>query len=131
MESEIRDEIIPTEEELQSDGDAFSEEIVSLNIEEEAPPEDFDVPHACKIIEAVLFAAGYPVGYNTLGKVLEISAGAAKKIVRDFAEEMRKGNNCSYLASLTTSLCNLSIYFYCSNVNQVCYVHAEVSDHVC
>jgi len=88
MESEIKDEIVSSED--VSTEDSSSEEIISLNIEEEDPPEDLDVPHACKIIEAVLFAAGYPVSYVTLGKVLEISAGAAKKIVRDFAEDYNR-----------------------------------------
>ena len=85
METEIKEDILD-EEEVSSE----AEEIVSLNIEEEEPPEDFDVPHACKIIEAVLFAAGYPVSYQTLAKVLEISAGAAKKIVRDYAEDYNR-----------------------------------------
>ena len=85
METEIKEDILEEEE-----ASSEAEEIVSLNIEEEEPPEDFDVPHACKIIEAVLFAAGYPVSYQTLAKVLEISAGAAKKIVRDFAEDYNR-----------------------------------------
>lgn len=85
METEIKEDILEEEE-----ASSEAEEIVSLNIEEEEPPEDFDVPHACKIIEAVLFAAGYPVSYQTLAKVLEISAGAAKKIVRYFAEDYNR-----------------------------------------
>ena len=85
METEIKEDILEEEE-----ASSEAEEIVSLNIEEEEPPEDLDVPHACKIIEAVLFAAGYPVSYQTLAKVLEISAGAAKKIVRDFAEDYNR-----------------------------------------
>ncbi len=87
METEIKEEELLEDEAEKADD---SEDIVSLNIEEEEPPEDFDVPHACKIIESVLFAAGYPVSYNTLGKVLEISAGAAKKIVRDYAEDYNR-----------------------------------------
>ncbi|MBE6586914.1 MAG: SMC-Scp complex subunit ScpB [Ruminococcaceae bacterium] len=87
METEIIEDI-SSEESAERETDC--EEIVTLNIEEEDPPEDLDVPHACKIIEAVLFAAGYPVGYNTLAKVLEISAGAAKKIVRDYAEDYNR-----------------------------------------
>ena len=56
-------------------------------VEEEAAPEDIDVRHCRKIIEAVLFAAGYPVGYAKLGQVIGTSAGAAKRIVREYAEE--------------------------------------------
>lgn len=67
-----------------------TEETVILSIVEEDPPEDIDISHSRKIIESVLFAAGYPVGYNTLAKVLEVSPGAAKKIVRDYAEEYNR-----------------------------------------
>lgn len=56
-------------------------------VEEEAVSEDIDVRHCRKIIEAVLFAAGYPVGYAKLGQVIGTSAGAAKRIVREYAEE--------------------------------------------
>lgn len=56
-------------------------------VEEEAVAEDIDVRHCRKIIEAVLFAAGYPVGYAKLGQVIGTSAGAAKRIVREYAEE--------------------------------------------
>ena len=87
METEIIEKEIPKEELLQSEED---EVVVDLVIEEEEPPEDIDIPHTRKIIEAVLFAAGYPVGYNTLAKVLEISPGAAKKIVREYAEEYNR-----------------------------------------
>lgn len=39
------------------------------------------------VIESVLFAAGYPVKYEKLAKVLEITAGEARRIVTDYAEE--------------------------------------------
>lgn len=93
METEIIEKEIPKEELLQSEED---EVVVDLVIEEEEPPEDIDIPHTRKIIEAVLFAAGYPVGYNTLAKVLEISPGAAKKIVREYAEEYNRASQFSW-----------------------------------
>ena len=66
------------------------DEIITLAIEEEEPPEGIDILHAQKVIEAILFAAGYPVSYNTLAKVLEITPGAAKKIVHDYAIEYNR-----------------------------------------
>ena len=85
METEIIEKDIETD---QTDND--NEEITELIIEEEAPPQDLDISHAQKIIEAILFAAGYPVSYNTIAKVLEITPGAAKKIVKDFAAEYNR-----------------------------------------
>lgn len=38
-------------------------------------------------VEAVLFAAGYPVRYDKLASVLEITPGQAKKIVLEYADE--------------------------------------------
>ncbi|MBE6715181.1 MAG: SMC-Scp complex subunit ScpB [Ruminococcaceae bacterium] len=67
-----------------------AEEIVELIIEEVDPPAELDIPHSCKIIEAILFAAGYPVSYQNIGKVLEISPGAAKKIIRDYADDYNR-----------------------------------------
>ena len=85
METEIIEKDIETD---QTDND--DEEITELIIEEEAPPQDLDISHAQKIIEAILFAAGHPVSYNTIAKVLEITPGAAKKIVKDFAAEYNR-----------------------------------------
>ena len=85
METEIIEKDIETD---QTDND--DEEITELIIEEEAPPQDLDISHAQKIIEAILFAAGYPVSYNTIAKVLEITPGAAKKIVKDFSVEYNR-----------------------------------------
>lgn len=70
------------EEEL----NAESEVEECLSVEEEAPAEDIDIRHCQKIIEAVLFAAGYPVSYAKLGQVLGTTAGAAKRIVREYSE---------------------------------------------
>ena len=65
---------------------AESEVEECLSVEEEAPAEDIDIRHCQKIIEAVLFAAGYPVSYAKLGQVLGTTAGAAKRIVREYSE---------------------------------------------
>ncbi len=86
METEVIEKDIKDEEISENE----NEEIVSLNIEEEEPPEDIDIAHTQKIIESVLFAAGYPVSYATIGKVLEITPGAAKRIVRDYAIEYNR-----------------------------------------
>ncbi|MBQ4067036.1 MAG: SMC-Scp complex subunit ScpB [Clostridia bacterium] len=88
METVIIDEVMPSED--NSEENLEAEEVVTLNIVEEDPPEGLDIPHTQKIIEAILFAAGYPVGYATLAKVLEITPGAVKKIVRDFAAEYNR-----------------------------------------
>ena len=70
------------EEELNAESEAEE----CLSVEEEAPAEDIDIRHCQKIIEAVLFAAGYPVSYAKLGQVLGTTAGAAKRIVREYSE---------------------------------------------
>ena len=70
------------EEELAAESEAFE----YLSVEEEAPAEDVDIRHCQKITEAVLFAAGYPVSYKKLGQVLGTTAGAAKRIVREYSE---------------------------------------------
>ena len=88
----MENEIIETESTDMEESDG-AEEICELRIEEEEPPEDTDIPHAQRVIEAVLFAAGYPVSYATLGKVLEISPGAAKSIVRDYAEYYNRADS--------------------------------------
>lgn len=62
-------------------------EITELTIEEEAPVEEIDIGHSRKIIEAILFAAGYPVSYEKLGQAIGTTPGAAKRIVREYAEE--------------------------------------------
>ncbi|MBR6916772.1 MAG: SMC-Scp complex subunit ScpB [Clostridia bacterium] len=47
---------------------------------------------AKSIIEAVLFAAGYPVKYEKIASVLGISAGKAREIVREYAKEYNGGD---------------------------------------
>lgn len=66
---------------------SFGEEFVI----EEAPSDEIDIVHSRKITEAVLFAAGYPVSYEKLGQVLGTTPGAAKRIVREYAEEYNSG----------------------------------------
>ena len=48
---------------------------------------DFDEHHAKKVIEAILFAAGYPVTYAKIAEVLETTPGTIKKMMADFEEE--------------------------------------------
>ena len=49
--------------------------------------EDFDVVHAKKVIEAILFAAGYPVTYAKIAEALTTTPSVIKKVVTEFAEE--------------------------------------------
>ncbi len=60
-------------------------------------PEEVSVPpvsdvieysdeEAAMIIEAVLFAAGYPVSYSKLGQVLHMTEGKVKSLVKNMAE---------------------------------------------
>ena len=79
------DEIKITEEEFEET--AVPEEVIEEDVMEEEPPEDIDVRHCQKIIEAILYAAGYPVSYEKIAHVLEISRGAAKRIVHEYAEK--------------------------------------------
>lgn len=77
------EDIVETE-----DGDIISEsEDEVMCVTEETPSDEIDISHSRKIIEAVLFAAGYPVSYEKLGQVIGTTAGAAKRIVREYAEE--------------------------------------------
>ncbi|MBQ7669335.1 MAG: SMC-Scp complex subunit ScpB [Clostridia bacterium] len=70
---------------LSAEGDAGS---VSA---ENKPEVDADDPSfrmmAKSVIEAVLFAAGYPVKYDKIASVLGITAGKAKEIVKEYAKE--------------------------------------------
>ena len=87
-------EEITVTEELNSVENELDEALMSEeNVVEEAPPENIDVHHCQKIIEAVLFAAGYPVPYAKLASVLEISKGAVKRIVREYAEVYNKDDD--------------------------------------
>lgn len=84
------EEITVTEELKDGENELDEALVAEENVVEEAPPEDIDVRHCRKIIEAVLFAAGYPVPYAKLASVLEISKGAVKRIVREYAEVYNK-----------------------------------------
>lgn len=48
---------------------------------------------AKSVIEAILFAAGYPVKYEKIAQVLKISAGQAKDIVHEYAKEYNGGTD--------------------------------------
>ena len=85
--TEIAEEaVMQTAETDEEELNAENEVEEYLSVEEEAPAEDIDIRHCQKIIEAVLFAAGYPVSYAKLGQVLGTTAGAAKRIVREYSE---------------------------------------------
>lgn len=60
-------------------GETASREII--------PEEEFDVVHAKKVIEAILFAAGYPVTYAKIAEALTTTPSVIKKVVTEFAEE--------------------------------------------
>lgn len=47
---------------------------------------DYKIGQNERIIEAVLFAAGYPVTYNKLSDILSLSVSEVKKCVKAFAE---------------------------------------------
>ncbi|MBQ8914662.1 MAG: SMC-Scp complex subunit ScpB [Clostridia bacterium] len=86
----MENEIIETDIQTEDTEAAGAEDAEVLFVAEEIPPEDLDIHHSQKVIEAILFAAGYPVSYGTIGKVLEISAGAAKTIVKEYAREYNR-----------------------------------------
>ena len=46
---------------------------------------DYKIGQNERIIEAVLFAAGYPVTYNKLSDILSLSVSEVKKCVNAFA----------------------------------------------
>ncbi len=46
---------------------------------------------AKSVIEAILFAAGYPVKYEKIAQVLKITTGQAKDIVHEYAKEYNGG----------------------------------------
>ena len=67
-----------------------TEETVEAEIKEiveEEPSDDIDVGHFRRVIEAVMFAAGHPITYTTLAKVLESTPGVIKRIAREYSEE--------------------------------------------
>ncbi|MBE6562122.1 MAG: SMC-Scp complex subunit ScpB [Ruminococcaceae bacterium] len=49
--------------------------------------------HAKSVIEAILFAAGYPVKYEKIAQVLQISPREAKSIVKDYMKEYNGTDN--------------------------------------
>ena len=49
------------------------------------------ISYARSVIEAVLFAAGYPVKYEKLAQVLKITPAGARTIVKDYAKDYNAG----------------------------------------
>lgn len=49
--------------------------------------------HAKSVIEAILFAAGYPVKYEKIAQVLQIGVSETKKIIKDYMEEYNETEN--------------------------------------
>lgn len=72
------------------------EDVGAVNAEVK-PEVDADDPAfrimAKSVVEAVLFAAGYPVKYEKIASVLGITAGKAKEIVKEYAKEYNGGDN--------------------------------------
>ncbi len=66
-------------EQIDITGEAVSREVI--------PEEEFDAAHARKVIEAILFAAGYPVTYSKIAEALTTTPSVIKKTVEVFAEE--------------------------------------------
>lgn len=58
----------------------------------EATVVEYSDAEAAMIIEAVLFAAGYPVTYTKLGKVLNMAEARVKTIVKNMVEEYGEGS---------------------------------------
>lgn len=86
MNEEVKTEDLETVAQADEIEETVESEITLEPVIEEAPPEDVDIRHCEKIIEAVLFAAGYPVSYEKLAAVLSLTRGAVKRIVREYAE---------------------------------------------
>ena len=55
--------------------------------------EHIDLTETQRIIEAVLFAAGYPVPYTRLSDILGIGVSAVKKIVKEYANSYTATGN--------------------------------------
>ena len=64
----------------------MTEEIKDTSIYEAAEDDTF-TRHAKSVIEAILFAAGYPVSYSKLGQVLHMTESRVKAIVKNMTEE--------------------------------------------
>lgn len=62
----------------------------SLGVDVQATGEikpELDIPHARRVIEAVLYAAGHPVTYAKLAEVLSSTPAKIRDIVREYADE--------------------------------------------
>lgn len=68
-------------------------ENLTENIEESAPATpEYDVDTYARIIEAILFAAGYPVSFKKLAEVLEISVLTVRKAVSELQSSLELEN---------------------------------------
>ena len=67
---------------------AEQENIEMMNASPEVDPEEPGFRAKAKsVIEAILFAAGYPVKYERIASVLGITQGQAKQIIKEYAKE--------------------------------------------
>ena len=68
-------------------------ENITENIEESAPATpEYDVDTYARMIEAILFAAGYPVSFKKLAEVLEISVLTVRKAVSELQSSLELEN---------------------------------------
>lgn len=75
------------EKEKLSDGAVIDGDVkAAASVTEDEEDLSKNIPKCEKIIEAILFAAGHPMGYSKLAETLGISLELCKKIVSDFAE---------------------------------------------
>ncbi len=70
----------------------MTEEIKDTSIYETGEDDTF-TRHAKSVIESILFAAGYPVKYEKIAQVLQITTGETKKIIKDYMREYNGGEN--------------------------------------
>ena len=64
-------------------------------VSEASPEVMYSMPEMKSIIEAVLFAAGYPVKYEKLASVLGVTPGQVKNIVSEYMREYN-GNGATF-----------------------------------
>lgn len=58
-----------------------TDESTKIDSSKPIPSESRSIEESQRIIEAILYAAGYPVSYEKLAEVLEVTPGAVKKMV--------------------------------------------------
>ncbi len=77
------DETMTTELDTELDTETVPEEEA---VPENVPMQTLSEPDLCRAIEAILFAAGYPMSYEKLARTLGGTAGEMKRRVRAMAE---------------------------------------------